>query len=332
LLPTRVLDLGEISLSQPHLLETLGQRGKYIALSHRWGGATIAMTTKSNYSKYQKSVPTAVLCKTFLDAIEVTRSLNCRFLWIDSLCIIQDSAEDWAQESARMADVYSQAHLTLSASCATSGDTGLEQVPPPEIKVEVPYYGRDNQRRGSFFVSNRRISEFDLEVVDGPLNERGWTLQERLLSQRIIHFGKTQTFWECQSTTKSEHLARDQVSVDRYGGHTSRGFTAELSSFHWHSPTSLSKRDGKATGYAIWYSMLEHYTRRELTYGEDKLPAVSGLARRFADRKEVNYIAGLWQDDLPIGLLWRAASGRRPLSRPQIARAPSWSWASLDGI
>lgn len=122
-LPTRVLDVG-IGTKDPFLFVSEGKRGKYLALSHRWGQARNITTTRSNYRAHQGCIRAEELPQTFQDAIRVTRELGLRYLWIDSLCIIQDDAKDWNQEAALMGSIYENAYCTIAAAEAYSDDEG----------------------------------------------------------------------------------------------------------------------------------------------------------------------------------------------------------------
>jgi hypothetical protein len=335
LLPTRVIDVGPSSSSEdPVLLETtFDQKSTYLALSHRWGGAQITRTTTLTLPTFRKRIALEDLCKTFRDAIQITRKLGLRYLWIDSLCIIQDSKEDWERESARMGEIYRNAMFTLSAASALSGDTGLLHERKELHEVEMPYLSESGKQQGSYFVSDRDVDDFTAAVVDGPLNQRGWTLQERHLSRRVIHFGMTQRYWECQSAVWEERSSVDKNAVDRFGGYLTEGLITSLSLATWDSSKNLRDRRQVVgrQGYRTWYWLVRNYSKRDLTYDQDKLPALSGLAKYFAAFcNNDEYLAGLWKGDINIGLLWHSTEGSA-LRRPSSYRSPSWSWAACDG-
>jgi hypothetical protein len=260
----------------------------------------------------------------------ITRKLGYRYLWIDSLCIIQDSAEDWGIESAQMAAIYQRAALTLAAACATSGDTGLFQRREPCRSVEM--FRKDSSGRvlsSCSLVADHSVG-FSTEVVDGPLNTRAWCLQERHLSSRTVHYGQTQLFWECQSVAWQEDLEGAFTVSDRFSGDHRCGFVKHLSSFPWRGGPMPARREDTADEYSAWYWLVSQYSRRALTVADDKLPAMSGLASVFASHLRDTYAAGLWERDLPVGMLWCATRGKK-LNRPATYRAPSWSWAAWDG-
>ncbi|KAM0276006.1 hypothetical protein ACHAQH_007176 [Verticillium albo-atrum] len=333
-MPTRVIDVTQDG--QPvRLIDTNGAIGHYVALSHRWGGANFIRTTSLTLQDHRDGIPLDDLCATLKDSVVMTRRLGFQYVWIDSLCIIQDDAEDWEREGATMASVYRNAAVTLAASCAVSGDTGLFLERNPGLKIKMPYRSPEGEVLGEYYLLHRTAQPFSNEVVDGSLNTRGWGLQERFLSRRILHFGMTQVFWECQTRTWSEAGTDRDVAPDRFDGgwqDQSEGFVKHLARYPWKdlAGTDSPDRQARRDEYSAWYTLTDHYSNRDLTVGDDKLPAISGLAHVFRSFREDQYLAGIWRGDLPLGLLWCAEAGKS-LERPPKYRAPSWSWASRDG-
>jgi hypothetical protein len=206
-LPTRVIDVGEKQSSTIRLLcNTTGETGKYLALSHRWGSPSQNRrfsTSTENIQRHIEGVPLSELPKTFQDAVHVTRCLGIQYLWIDSLCIIQDDAKDWEEESKRMEQVYSSAYATISASCASGTDDGFLK---PRIGREC--VTKTDSVTGSTVYLCRAIDNFDDDVENGEINKRGWILQERALSRRTMYFTEKQAYWECGQGVKCETLNR----------------------------------------------------------------------------------------------------------------------------
>ena len=215
-LPTRVIDVGSPDGSQnPYLMDTRGVTGPYVALSHCWGPPTVsregfqAQTLMSSLQKMQHGISIALLPQNFKDAITVVRKLHLRYLWIDSLCIIQDSKSDWEREAAQMNNIYRSSHLTLAATLASTSHDGFlrrsRTVLPP---VRMPYGTSDDLSiRGKFYVSynSRPLPNTWFEDIEcAAWNQRGWTFQERLLSTRILHFCPTKLYWECRTENESE--------------------------------------------------------------------------------------------------------------------------------
>jgi len=202
-LPTRVLDLGSVTNSNSLRLycSKKDERGDYVALSHCWGTfvglpgqSEDCRTLRHNIDTRLEKIDMSRLPKTFQDAIRVTRELGKRYLWIDSLCIVQDDEEDWAREAKTMETVYSMAYCTIAATSSISSAGGFLGSRPKRkyLKIKMELKGL----KTPMYVCEM-IDNFHQDVEESVLNKRGWVLQERALSRRIIHFSATQTYWEC---------------------------------------------------------------------------------------------------------------------------------------
>lgn len=220
-LPTRVIDVGEPPYQQnPSLyIPAAKEKSLYLALSHCWGGNIPCKLTEALFQQYQQTLPMNELPRNFVDAIRVTRELGLRYLWIDALCIIQDSQADWLAEAGKMASFYSQALMTISALDAeksTEGFLGDRQ----RVQVKID---RD------FSVSQDGLMMADI-MDHSALDKRGWCMQERLLSPALLHFSKEQLAWECQEGIMCEQYGMVPVS--------------ELSPLEWASTdgVELAKR------------------------------------------------------------------------------------------
>lgn len=177
---------------------------QYIALSHCWGPLKDDekfCTYKRNIGQLKAHIDFGTLPRTFRDAVTVARGLGIDYLWIDSLCIIQDDEDDWQSESAKMEQVFSDAYCTIGASSAKSSLDGFLADPSPRSVVTLP-----PGRAGAAYVCVD-IDDFHGDVELGPLNRRGWVLQERALSRRTIFFTSTQVYWECGEGIHCETLA-----------------------------------------------------------------------------------------------------------------------------
>ena len=325
-LPTRVIDVGVEATSGSVLLHVPASRqlSRYAALSHCWGGNIPNKTLQDSLEARKKVMLIVELPKNFQDAIEITRQLGLRYLWIDALCILQDSSSDWKAEAARMAEVYSNATImisALSAPCSTSGILG-NRFPAVVLNKE---YG-----------IQRAMPEFT-DVLEGcALNSRAWGMQERFLPPWKLIFGGVKMFWKCRSGFASE----DGIWS------THGGYRRETSDF-----IELRKKMGldPMNSWETWYKLIQEYSTRQLTVASDMLPALAGAVTRFRQdfKTEGTYIAGLWKEDIARGILWGAhyfhasrqkvwgystASKCAALTRADPAvQAPSWSWISVTG-
>lgn len=204
-MPTRLIRL-ERDTRHVRLVDatTIGSE-TYVALSHCWGqikGSERFCTLTSNIKDRQRSIEIEKLPKTFRDAINITRGIGKRLIWIDSLCIIQDHPDDWEKEAATMEQVFSNAYCTIGASSAESSDDGF--LGTRARRECVPVYTEESE---TLYVC-LPIDDFYKHVELGPLNRRGWVLQERVLSRRMIHYTSTQVYWECGDGVRCETLRR----------------------------------------------------------------------------------------------------------------------------
>lgn len=192
ILPTRVIDVRPV---RPRLHLLNGASRQYIALSHCWGGVTSFRTTTATIDQHVEGFDIAALPQNFQDAVKVTRKLEIPYLWIDSLCIIQDDADDWEQEAGRMIDVYRNSVLTISAMSAQNSHEGFlhRRNSPGRFSCEVPFSSSERQISGTAIVSWPPSSP-------GPdvLATRGWTLQELILPSRVLHFSAEQMIWDVE--------------------------------------------------------------------------------------------------------------------------------------
>jgi hypothetical protein len=201
-MPTRLLDLGTKDSPNIHIYETKPTDSlQYIALSHPWGQGTHFCTFRNNLDEYKKHIILDKLPATFQHAVTTTRELGLRYLWIDSICIIQGKDGDFDQEAKRMEDVFSSAYCVIAASSATGQEVGFLN---PRKENDFLAFVKGEQ---SIYVS-RFMDDFNAHVLEGPLSKRGWVLQERALARRTIFFTDRQTYWECGEGIRCETLTK----------------------------------------------------------------------------------------------------------------------------
>ena len=209
-LPKRLIDVGNEPYfkTEIHLYEThASEEGRYVALSHPWGDPKQHppfCTYTSNLEDHKRSIDITKLPKTFQDAIKVTRELGVKYLWIDSLCIVQGEDGDWLEESKQMEHVFHSAYCVIAATCARGSADGFLASRPVRDYVAV------QKRKEILFYICESIDDFHGEVLDGSLNKRGWVLQERVLARRTIYFAEKQTYWQCGHGIRCETLAKMQ--------------------------------------------------------------------------------------------------------------------------
>jgi len=318
-LPKRLIDVGSEQSPFAHLRFTDGQKGVYVALSYCWGSSLETVTTtRASLSRRMKGIEVESLPATFADAIKVCRRLNMHFLWIDALCIVQDDLADWEAEASKMAEIYSHSVITISATMASTPSQGFLRRRKAGLDPKLSWIHPVTHQKGTLNIRSKGQAWIDLLSVDSPLMKRGWTLQERLLSPRVLHYGLHTFYWECRECLRSEdpQFNRD-LNPDE--GEKDLGYRK-----------FLKQSKNRWMIFEYWSSIVEDYTSRHLSNEADKLLAVSGLAHAVRLKTGDIYHAGLWQSCFARELLWRRGS-RDYMTKPSQYRAPSWSWAALDG-
>jgi hypothetical protein len=337
-LPKRVIDTG-LDNSCVRLVEPNGAIANYVCLSHCWGLEQIITTKMGTFAERKKSIAWKDLSKTFQDAIDLTRRLGLQYIWIDSLCIIQDSVEDWQIESAKMASIYSKAYLTIAGTKSANGLGGLfSSTPDFRVSGTTP-----NGEDYCLFFRERIDHHIDVSLDSADVNPtetyypllcRAWVYQERMLSRRVLHFGRYEMFFECQSEIECEcesirfHGAGQETPVPLI-----KVEYADTLSSYSHGYKGKALESVQYQGARLWRTMVCCYTALRLTMSKDRLPAFGGLAKQMASGRKSRYLAGLWEDSLNDDLIWTVrmtSKLKRP--RPEPRNAPTWSWASVEAV
>jgi hypothetical protein len=307
---------------------------RYSAVSHCWGDTVMFKLTEENRNELlQTWTRISRLPKTFQDAIKVTVSLGFSHLWIDSLCIIQNSKEDWQSEASRMGDVYSYAEFTIAAASARNGSEGcFRSRSQPSIAprtLGIPE-GERLETQEYMLVDQGYLRE---QVGASPLYQRAWVVQERFLSRRILNFAHDQIFWECSTREACETYPASIPTAlyDTYSYIFQKGLgrIRLLFSLDRQEMLEASHKHRKFL-YSNWHELINIYMNCGLTNEEDKLIAISAVAKLFGIALKDVYLAGIWQNDLHVGLLWRLKKATGESKKLSCYRAPSWSWAAFE--
>lgn len=303
-----------------------GKKAPYAALSYCWGGDQPLKTTRKRLPSWQDAIPYNILPKTVQDAVVMSNELGIPFLWIDSLCVVQDDPADMAREISQMPRIYDNASVTIAASRARSVGEGFLQTrkitDSPNLVFELPYRG-SNGESGSVIL----FRVIDMEGGE-PLDNRAWALQERHLSSRVLEYGTRQTRWNCPhvtdqpgysdgwtieaeySTTRRKPLYYNTLSPD----------TAKTTD--WSSAMGLF---GRGDLIDVWHSLINAYTHHDLAIANDRILAISGIAEKYGNLFRDDYLAGLWRSEFPSQLLWNSICTGTRHRRPQVFQGPSWS-------
>lgn len=328
-MPSRVLEVVGTPRELSVRLVANPKRAPYIALSYCWGGDQPAKLTKHRLTAYSHGVPLEQLPQTIKDAVIVTHRIGHRYLWVDALCIIQDDEKDKVQEIAVMHNIYRGALVTIAAAAAESSADGFLH-PRREFRAtKLTTSFEDNVFGDVVLVPTTALLHAAAAKDEGyRLYTRGWTFQENSLSSRILAYGHLELVFQCLESQQWD------------GGHGPHFGIRSPSEWGEEPLLLLRKLDPgnqrmAANGGAhpsSWMAIVESYSSGHLSNPHDKLPAVAALAEEYRDTQPVTrYLAGLWEEDLLLQSLWRVADSYMGGSRPPGYRAPSWSWASLDG-
>lgn len=312
---------------------------EYLALSHCWGDPNkIPKTERASVKRHQEEIPVHFLSRTFLDAMRVTAELGYRFIWIDALCILQDDHDDWEREAAKMAAIYGNASLTIAAASSSDGSGGCLYdrrgggvISLTQSEALGGGLTTHEALSHSLFSSLVTSTQQSSSNSPNPLVLRKWCYQERILSPRILYYSFDEMLWECRETIECECGNPGEIhTIGAKAGSSKVTFDSLLYSPHVPYGAASDRVDERAL--RAWRILVEAYSKARLSYETDVLPALAGVAERFASASLGKYVAGLWTDPFLNLLSWRSKpSGTSAHTRPTAYCAPTWSWASIQG-
>lgn len=301
--------------------EEMLEPADFVALSYVWGPGNL----KAPYTSMLENVlihrnPGGLercldrLPQVVQDAIELVRRLGLRYLWVDSLCIIQNSHRSWKLNASVMDLIYSNAFLTICAADGATSDTGLKALYPTTNAIEQ--HTAQCTPNVRLMVSHLAESGIRLSVW----NSRAWTFQERLLSRRCLIFTEGRVFFQCRATTMSEDIVAEPEGA---------GWSLDLV----QAPPRLL-RELETRPFWVYIKCVYLYSSRALTKQKDILAAFNGVSNRISKVMKAPFIFGLPSSHFDLALLWepRSALKRRGTDfqekRHQIEQPefPSWSW------
>ncbi|KIW06868.1 uncharacterized protein PV09_02544 [Verruconis gallopava] len=354
-LPARVLDLESVNQGVVRVKVTNGECERYACASYRWGvEAPITLTTGNAEECEKNGISLNILPRTIVDVVHVCVNLGLRYLWVDSLCIHQDSERDWQVESLKMASYYGNCFISIAATSSPTSAAGWRLRSRP-CAVKLTGSGPDGSPFRLLAYPLKEVEAFDEQKHFTQLSEidlaksfqllkRGWVYQERRLAARVLHLCEHEVIFECATDTICEcgHSKSYQMNW------TKSLPEPPLRLYNVMNDTPEPEGPTDRTLAHAWRSACAAYSTLDLTFAHDKLPAISGLAKSMQSLGR--YLAGVWENHLPADLCWyvgpdlvlddpritRQISIReteRQLAvhrRPEIYIAPSWSWASAQ--
>ena len=287
--------------------QSIPQRCDYIALSYCWGdGTAVKKTTEKTLDRHQSGIPNDDLPRLFREVAALARGLNINYLWIDALCIVQDSKEDNDKKDQimHMGNIFRRALVVVVAASAESPIDSLLRVKPQS--------GQSHTWRTASLI---RYEEVDLDVKfrkrdpgahlftdatkSTPVGQRAWCFQDRAMASRCLIFRDDEVVWECRSCCLCECGSTTRRPYRR-------PYRKMLPTFAEFAPFQLDGilpyyADAEAA-YSFWETAVNNYSGRALTFETDRLPAISAVASIVAKSTGDRYLAGLWRDDLLAGL------------------------------
>ncbi|KAL5405542.1 hypothetical protein PMIN03_008399 [Paraphaeosphaeria minitans] len=338
--PTRLVDLGMENTNMVRIVNTAKKNitGPYLTLSHSWGPPTFLQLRRENEIELMgQGVGISKLTTNFQQAISVAKFIGIRYIWIDSLCIMQGPGGDFKSEGQLMHKVYRHSHCNIAVADSSDSEGGLfrQRNPTNILPMRIEADGTGKLPRGTW-----RILEDDLwgkKLLATKIYTRGWVFQERMLSPRILHFADSQIFWDCSTLSACEALPRGLPHSLDAKASTDRNWRGRMQRMLFDTPQKydvpvIGANDDSIENF--WRSALLSYTSCNLTDQGDKSVAIWSIAKLVRDVLGERYGGGLWESNLEEQLAWHsygvvsASDGRLPELQ---SRYPSWSWASMKG-
>lgn len=258
----------------------------------------------------------------FRDVVKVVKLLGLRYLWVDALCIIQDSPEDWEREASRMSAVYGGSALNIAAAASTNPNESIfrERIPRRilPIRIKIPH-GEDFRTLSITGRTYFKRSQQAMTVV-----KRGWVVQELFLAPQNLVFGFDQVFWECNRLAACEVYPEGIPVPTNLAAFSITGFRNYYSDGNGLCDPTTDKK--------FWGSLIENFTKCRLSFSKDKLPALAGIAKYIQLRTGDQYLAGLWRSMLSVHICWLVKHEYKEniLQVDKKSGVPTWSWASID--
>ena len=339
--PARFIDISGLNSGKSIRListQVISQDEKiaYVALTHCWGGVVPLRTMRDNLNAHMEEIPYQSLPRTFKNVITIAQAMKVLYVWIDSICIVQDDSEDWQTEAAKMHKIYRGAKLTISATSASHPNDG------PDLSVSLPvarqfYVTEKGQpRKRAISVRHPVLPNLYDAFQQQTIHKRGWIFQERMLSPRILHIMQDELVWQCHALMDSES-----------GRCRTEGLSESNADELWEPVRDVFRlplqlgADDVYRAERLWWTWVESYIDRSLTYPRDIFPAFAGMVSQFQELTGDEPALGLWRKQLPLHLSWQPDFSLDPMTDIEAITKvppeelaltqslPSWTWMSL---
>ncbi|CAM1500499.1 Fc.00g096610.m01.CDS01 [Cosmosporella sp. VM-42] len=340
--PSRILGINDDKVKVECAVENLPDF-QYTTLSHMWGpDPTACLCLEMGcLEEFKTEIPLSRLPAKYLDAIRITRTLGFRYIWIDSLCIIQDSPEDWEKEALKMSAVYGRTSCNISYVHPPSNEFEKKHLRDPRVELPCQLGQLHPKFKKSGFLRRTNRQSLIVQHTPGslkqfwspnthkktwPLLSRAWVFQERLLCSRNVYYGHQRLLWECCQTLDDEFYGQtDNSAQSKQRFHA---IFAGTSGVHW-SEEPLNSFKGQ------WTSLVQEYRTVNLTYEKDRAIAFAGIVRAIQTQTKSTYLAGIWKEFADFDLLWAIRCPPAYVDEFCVSRVeqqkknPSWSWFSV---
>lgn len=325
MLPERVVRISPDPTISPEICLSNATTAEYLAVSYCAGDVE-----SPRFTDLPAKLDVGTLPRTLADAITFARRLGYEYLWARSLCVDQNDRSHWDIDSSKLTPIYGNAALTVAVSEGQDANAGIFH---ERNVLYSPALGKHKNR-----YLRLHLLRWNWDIDRSPLGLRAWAKVERMLAPRVLHVTNRQMIWECAAGFKYEasgiidkHYGSGQIR-QTYRKSFVQPF---ISGSQAHSPIeteAVEEQDRNARNalrLEAWFVCLDEFSKGSLSRPMEKLSAMIPVAKIFDDNNFGEYLAGVWSKDIAFGLAWgRVASLLTP---SEVYRAPSWSWASVDG-
>ncbi|KAH8805352.1 heterokaryon incompatibility protein-domain-containing protein [Xylogone sp. PMI_703] len=305
---------------------------QYATLSYCWGTAPTLQHVASNTQAIRTdgALRTLKAPRTISDAIEVTRGVGLKYLWVDALCIIQDDISMKLVQLAQMGLIYSLSSFNIIAASGNHSDYGLVRL----REGSGGEYQETVDLGGRIFLTAIDGAHYN-PMQESPWITRAWTMQEKLLSKRSLIFTDRQVYWVCWKARWLEEVTLEEFPAVNFVNNTPADPRGVEGSFR-----NLERGTYRVSD--LYEILINDYIKRQLSFQSDILNAFSGISQALSALSGLSFYWGLPESCFARNLYWtiRGTAARNHATCPiyddntNISTPvpfPSWSWAAWVG-